>query len=153
MVKFNPEYNAIILGMLLSAADKMGINPVLLGRQTSRLLAPLLDGIFKQYIGRGPSSNPEQLLEDIKTIVKAGEISDPEGLELEYSENRFNMKVIECMYLDMANYGKTLGYNACPMCIAGVFFMGLVNSLGIGEVLDFTVENKENSCTLKIIVM
>ncbi len=153
MVKFNPEYNAIILGMLLSAADKMGINPVLLGRQTSRLLAPMLDDLFEQFIGKSLSSNDSEFLEDIKKIVKIGEISDPEKLELEISANCFTLKLADCMYLDMANYGKTLGHDSCPMCIAGVFMTGLISSLGIGEVLNFEAQNKENNCIVKLTII
>lgn len=153
MVKFNPEYNAIILGILLSAADKMGINPVLLGRQTSRLLAPMLDSIFQKFTGKTLSMNGEGFLEDIKRIVKIGDISDPEKLELEIVDSCFTLKLVDCMYLDMAKYGKIIGYESCPMCIAGVFMIGLFSSLNIGDVLNFKVENKDNSCIVKLVVI
>nr|MDO8082884.1 hypothetical protein [Candidatus Freyarchaeota archaeon] len=153
MVKFNPVYNAIILGILLSAAEKIGINPVLIGRQTSRLLAPLLDSLFKRFIGKTLSLNNGNLLEDIKKIVKTGEISDPEKLELTFSGNCVTLKLADCMYLDMANYGKTLGHDCCPMCIAGVFMTGVLSSLDTGEVLNFKVENKENNCIVKFAIL
>jgi hypothetical protein len=153
MVKFNPVYNAIILGILFSAAEKIGITPVLLGRQTSRLLAPLLDDLFKQFIGKTLSLNNGDLLRDIKKIVQAGEISDPEKLELSVSGNCVTLKLADCMYLDMANYGKTLGHDCCPMCIAGVFMTGVFSSLNVGDVLDFKVENKENNCIVKLTIL
>ncbi|MEX2723935.1 MAG: hypothetical protein Q6367_008580, partial [Candidatus Freyarchaeota archaeon] len=58
-----------------------------------------------------------------------------------------------CMYLDMAKYGKFIGHESCPMCIAGVFMTGLFSSLNIGEVLSFKVENKDNKCIVKLTVM
>jgi hypothetical protein len=70
MPEINSFYNAIVFGTLLSAADKIGLKPILLGRQASQILKPIIKNIAKTAIGKDPPKNIEEFLEDIKIIAK-----------------------------------------------------------------------------------
>jgi len=152
MPEINSFYNAIVFGTLLSAADKIGLKPMLLGRQASRILKPLIRDLAKLTIGKDLPSNIEELIEDLKIIVKNGGISDLEKLEMKFSENCLIVKSTDCMYIDMAEYGKSIGYGACPLCVLGIVVMSLIEALGFGYVADFKAETNGKNCVYKMII-
>lgn len=152
MPVINSFYNAIIFGTLLSAADKIGLKPVLLGRQASRILKPLIGNLAQMTVGKDPPSNMEELIEDLKTIVKTGGLSEPENLEMSFSENCLTSKSTDCIYIDMAKYGKSIGYEACPVCVMGIVVMSLISALDFGEVVNFKAESDGNTCVYKLVI-
>ncbi len=62
--------------------------------------------------------------------------------EGEYSGNNFEWKITNCMYQELADYGKSLGYNTCPICISALIASGLIGAMGLGEVGNINVEKK-----------
>jgi len=150
--ELNSFYNAVIFGTLLCAADKIGVKPMLLGRQAATILKPLLETLAKQALGKKPPSNMEELLTYFKEMGKTGGTSDPEKSETSFSENCLHSKVVNCMYLKMAEYGKSIGYTSCPLCATGILAMSLISALGFGEVSDFKVETSGNTCVTKMLI-
>jgi hypothetical protein len=152
------RYNAValstslIFGTLLSAADKMGIKPMLLGRQASKILAPILNLLAKQLHVNGTPSNLKELVKDIENITKS--FSSTLGMEIEvnFSGNSYTHKLTNCPYLEMAKFGKSIGYKTCPLCGQMIILMGAFSALDSVEVLDSKVENNENVCTVKILL-
>ncbi|WXG39392.1 MAG: hypothetical protein WED07_00925 [Candidatus Freyarchaeum deiterrae] len=63
----------LVFGTLLSSADKMGINPMLLGRQASKVLGTLMGNLRHQFIDRDPPKNIEGLLKNLETVGKSPE--------------------------------------------------------------------------------
>lgn len=153
MVRVNPVYNAICVGIIFSALDKIGVSLPLVARQASELLAPNLNDLLR-LIDMEPPKN----LEDVKKIIRdalkyIGEAENEEEkvmVEINFSDNALSMDVVNCMYLDMANFGKSLGYGACPMCITAVLLSALINALKAGTTSEVKVENNGNECYIKI---
>ena len=152
MPEINPLYHSLIFGTLMSALDNMGISPVLIARQTARILTPIIKDISKQAIGQAPSSNMETFIEQVKASVELGGLGDPKTFEINFSENVLSSKLSDCMYLNIANFAKSLGYDACPICSMSVTTMGTLSALGFGEVVDFKVECDGKTCLSKLII-
>jgi hypothetical protein len=152
MPQINSFYNAIIFGTLLSAADKIGLKPMLLVRQASKILKPLMGTLSQQINGKDPPSNMEELIESMKEVTKTGGLAEPDKVEMTFSGNCLSMKGTDCMYLDMCEYGKSIGYDACPVCVMGVVIMSTIGALGFGEVADFKVENSGKTCFAKMVI-
>lgn len=149
MSEMKDFFNAIVYCNVFSAAEKMGVTPVLLGRQAAKVLAPVIDGLFKQIVGSEP---PKTMDEFVKNIVKVGKDTGLYQIEIipDPSENVHKEKITNCIWTEMAKYAKTLGYSACPLCGIAVTIMGGIQALGLGEVNRFEAENNENVCILKI---
>ncbi|MGQ9721089.1 MAG: hypothetical protein ACUVXA_07180 [Candidatus Jordarchaeum sp.] len=149
MSEMKDFFNAIVYCNVFIAADKMGVTPVLLGRQGATVLAPVIDGLFKQIVGSDP---PKTMGEFIKNIEKLGKDTGLYQIEIiaDPSENAHKEKITNCIWTEMAKYAKTLGYNACPLCGIAVTIMGGIHALGLGEVNRFEAENNENVCILKL---
>ena len=152
MPEINSFYNAMVFGTLLSAADKIGLKPMLLGRQASKILKPVIETLAQKTVGKDPPSNVEELIENIKEVAKTGGLLDPSKFEANSSGNCLITKGTDCMYLDMAEYGKSIGYDACPVCVMGVLLMSTISALGFGEVVNFKVENSGKTCTNKFVI-
>jgi hypothetical protein len=139
----------LVFGTILSSADKMGINPMLLGRQSSKVLGPMIGNLAQQTINKNPPKTMEELVKDLETFVKGSDIFG-KGFELNYSGNTFSMKINECLWLEMCKYGKTIGYKACPLCSTMIIMMGLIEAMGISQVVGINVDNNEATCELKM---
>jgi hypothetical protein len=151
MPQINSFYNALIFGTLLSAADKIGLKPMLLGRQASKILKPLIGTLTQKTVGKDSPSNMEELIENLKKIAKTGGLAEPDKLEINFSGNCLSVKGTDCMYLDMCEYGKSIGYDACPVCVMAVVLMSIIGALGFGEVLDLKTENSGRTCFSKMV--
>lgn len=149
MSEMKDFFNAIVYCNVFLAADKMGVTPILLGRQASKVLAPVLDPLFKQIAG---NTSPKNIEEFIKTIVKVGKDTGLYQIEVEEdsNENMHKEKITNCIWREMAKYAKTLGCKACPLCGIAVTIMGAIYALGLGEVNRFEAENNDNVCILKL---
>nr|MDO8079154.1 hypothetical protein [Candidatus Freyarchaeota archaeon] len=143
-------YNSIVVCSLLSAADRIGLNPMVLGRQTATVLVPLLGDIFKKTLGKKPPSNMEELVKDIQEMMKDVGLADPERNEVSFSGNQLIMKSSDCFYREMAEFGKTLGYTACPLCALSIFLMGTIKALNLGQISSVKAEYDGTKCTMKL---
>ncbi|WXG41738.1 MAG: hypothetical protein WED07_13410 [Candidatus Freyarchaeum deiterrae] len=152
MTDVNPYHNAMIFGTMLCALDKMGIKPTLIARQTSAVLAPIIGGLSKQLLGKTLPSNMEEFLPQLQESLKTSGILNPKS-EISYSNGVLSSKIIDCMYLTMAGFGKSLGYKACPMCAAALILSSALKAINIAEVVDAQVENKEDTCIFKLKLM
>ncbi|WXG39645.1 MAG: hypothetical protein WED07_02225 [Candidatus Freyarchaeum deiterrae] len=152
MPQINSFYNAVIFGTLLSAADKIGMKPMILGRQASKILKPLIGTLAQKAIGKDPPSNMEELIEAIKEIAKNSGLTESNNLEMNFSGNCLSVKGTDCMYSEMAEYGKSIGYDACPVCVTGVVLMSIIGALGFGEVIDLKIENSGKTCLSKMVL-
>jgi hypothetical protein len=141
---------SLIFGTVLSAADKMGIKPMLLGRQASKIMAPIINELSKKLQDKKAPSNLKELVEDLEIINKSLSSIMNYEIETSFSNNCYTEKLTNCAYIEMAKFGKSMGYNACPLCGITIILMGGISALGIAEILDTKVENNENACTLKI---
>lgn len=63
--------NVSVCGSLLIALDRMRIKPALIGRQTARILIPIMNKIAKNYaeLGEVPKT-VDQFIIDFKTATK-----------------------------------------------------------------------------------
>lgn len=149
MSEMKDFFNAIVYCNVFIAADKMGVTPVLLGRQAATVLAPVIDGLFKQIVN---SDSPKTMEEFVKDIEKVGKDTGLYQIEImaDPSENVHKEKITNCIWTEMAKYAKTLGYKSCPLCGIAVTIMGGIHALGLGEVNRFEAENNENVCILKL---
>ncbi|MFB0562165.1 MAG: hypothetical protein ACETWM_13260 [Candidatus Lokiarchaeia archaeon] len=144
--------NSIVFGTLLRAADEIGLPPMLLARQTAKVLAVQLAGIQKQ-MGIKPHKTFEEFIEFFKNQMKdTPEMADPEKTEITLDGNTINERIVNCLYLsNMSQYAKTLGYQTCPICVSAVLMMASLNAQGIcGEFTDFKTETKGDTCFIKL---
>nr|MDO8079417.1 hypothetical protein [Candidatus Freyarchaeota archaeon] len=143
---------SLIFGTILSAADKMGIKPMLLGRQASKIIASIFGELSRQIQDKEPASNLEELIKDTENITKSFSSILNVGIEASFSDNCYTEKIIDCPYLEMAKFGKSWGYKACPLCGIMLIMMGSISALGFAEILDAKIENNKNTCVLKILI-
>jgi hypothetical protein len=109
MHEINPFYGAIFFGTILSALDKMGLNPQLISRQASGVLSQLFEGSAKQILGVKRPSTVEELITQIGMLKTSGKTEKPEH---SFSNGVITMKFVNCMYLPLNGYGKSIGYKA-----------------------------------------
>nr|MDO8080433.1 hypothetical protein [Candidatus Freyarchaeota archaeon] len=147
MREINPFYGAIFFGTILSTLDKMGLNPPLISRQASGVLSQLFDGPAKQVLGAKRPSTVEELMTQIEKL-KTSRTS--EKSEHSFSNGVITMKFVDCMYLPLNGYGKSIGYKACPMCAQALLLSASLKALNLGGVKDIQLENSENTCVLKL---
>lgn len=48
----------------------------------------------------------------------------------------------------MCKFGKSLGYNACPLCGVTIILMGVIEGMGLNKVMSISVDNNETICKL-----
>jgi hypothetical protein len=147
MREINPLIGASFFGTLLSALDKMGLNPQLISRNASGVLSKLFDGPAKQVLGEKRPSTVEELMTQIEKLKTS---RATEKSEHSFSDGVITMKFVDCMYLMLNGYGKGIGYKACPMCAQALLLSASLKALNLGEVKDIQVENNENICVLKL---
>lgn len=153
MPRWDSMANVLLCGSLLIALDKIGIKPALLGRQTARVLAPMMSDIAKNYAKREEvAKTMDQFILDFKTATKHINFLDRESFEMNYSGGILSMKVPDCMWLDMLNFGKSQGYKTCALCGVGIITTALISALNLGEVLDIQIDNNEKVCNLKFTI-
>nr|MDO8079413.1 hypothetical protein [Candidatus Freyarchaeota archaeon] len=149
MADMKDFFTGLVYGTILSSADKIGIRPMLLGRQSSKILGPMIGSLAQQFIGKEPPKNMQEFLKVLETIGKDTGVLGKE-FELSYLQNKFSLKIKECLWLEMAKYGKTLGYNACPLCGVAVMAMGILEAMNLSQVVGMDVENKDGKCQIKL---
>ncbi|MBS7248344.1 MAG: hypothetical protein QXN15_10730 [Candidatus Jordarchaeales archaeon] len=148
--QINPLYNAICFGTLLSALDKIGVSLPIVARQTSQLLEPLMSDYLRGLIGSNDlPKNLHEVKEVIEKLVSVGGIGET---KVEVSDNTLTVSGNDCMYIDMARFGRSLGYNSCPLCVIALMLIALVSVPKIGVVSDTTVTNNGNECCIKITI-
>ncbi len=147
MREINPFYGAIFFGTILSTLDKMGLNPPLISRQASGVLSQLFEGPAKQVLGAKRPSTVEELMTQIEKLKTS---RPSEKSEHSFSNGVITMKFVDCMYLSLNGYGKSIGYKACPMCAQALLLSASLKALNLGEVKDIQLENNENTCVLKL---
>ncbi|MBS7287792.1 MAG: hypothetical protein KIH01_03355 [Candidatus Freyarchaeota archaeon] len=144
----NPLYNAICFGTLLSALDKIGVSLPIVARQTSHLLEPLMKDFLKGFIGSNDlPKNLNEVKEVIEKLVDVGGIGET---KVEVADKMLTVSGKDCMYIDMSNFSRTLGYPTCPMCVISLMLVALVSVPKIGVVTDTIIETKGNECSIKI---
>ncbi len=149
MTQINPLYNAICFGTILSALDKIGISPPIIVRQTSELLTPMLKDILKLVgVEEELPKSMDEALRFIKGFLMRDKVM--EKLDWDVSEDTINLRATGCMFLDLANFGKTLGYKACPICIGVLMMCVFTSILKLGSMSKAEFENNGNECSIKI---
>lgn len=141
-------FNGLVFGTILSSADKMGINPMLIGRQSAKILAPMIDGLAQQFLGLPAPKNMEELLKELEILGKNFGVLGKE-FELNYTENKIELKVVECPWKEMSKYGKSIGYKACPLCVIEIMLMGAIEGAGLSQIFGFNLENSEATCKIE----
>lgn len=127
----------------------MGINPILLGRQSAKILAPLITSLAQQLLGMPAPKNMEELLKELEIFGKKFRVLGKE-FELNYSGNIFKTKIVECSWKEMCKYGKSIGYKACPLCIAMIMLMSVIEAMGLSQVFGFNLDNNDSVCEIKL---
>nr|MDO8081102.1 hypothetical protein [Candidatus Freyarchaeota archaeon] len=152
LTEINPLYNAIAFGTLLTSLDKLGLKPMLVARQATRILAPIIANLAKQIYGQEPSKNLAEFVENWKVMIKKTSLVDPDKSEISLADKVISMKLTDCMYQAMADFGKSQGYPACPLCIINLILLSLIKAQGIGEVIDFSSKKSETVCLVKMVI-
>lgn len=148
MREINPTHGAAFFGTILNALNRMGITPMLISRQASGLLSKLFEGPAKLILGEKRPSTVEELITQIKLKTSGAS----EKFEHSFSNGVITMKFIDCMYLPLNGFGKSIGYKSCPMCVQALLLSAALKTLNLGEVKDIQVENNENTCLLKLLL-
>jgi hypothetical protein len=151
MSDLNDMFNGIVFGTILSSADKIGINPVLLGRQASKVLAPLIENFAQQFLGVSAPKDMNELVKDLEIFGKKFGVLGKE-FELSYTGDSFKIKSVECPWKEMAKYGKTIGYKACPICVITIMVMATIEAITHSQVFGLKIENNESTCEVKILL-
>jgi hypothetical protein len=148
--KMDPLVDALIVGTVVSSLDKMGLNPMLLLRQASRVIVPIIGGVLKQAIGANIPSTLEAFCRVCDEMFKPAQTLDPDKSKTSYSNGAIDLKVVDCAYLTMADLGKSLGYKACPVCMQGFMLSAFLKAINLAEVEKFQVEYKGDTCFVKV---
>jgi hypothetical protein len=147
MREINSLYGAVFFGTMLSALDKIGLNPQLISRNASEVLSKLFEGPAKQVLGEKRPSTVEELITQIERLKTSKTSEKPEHY---FSDGVIKMKFVDCMYLVLNGYGKGIGYKSCPMCAQALLLSASLKALKLGEVKDIQLENNGNTCVLKL---
>jgi hypothetical protein len=142
-------FNGLVFGTLLSSADKIGVNPILLGRQSAKILSPMIDGLAQQFLGMTSPKNMEELLKYLEMMGQKFGILGKE-FELNCTGNIFKLKVVECPWKEMSKYGKSIGYKACPLCVITLMLMGAIEGVGLSQVFGFNLDNNDSVCKIEM---
>ncbi|MEM1717740.1 MAG: hypothetical protein QXF49_00130 [Thermosphaera sp.] len=152
MSLINPLYNAICFGTLMSAIDKIGIPLPLVARQASEILAPIVKDLAKTILGN--EKLPEKLSELMsfaKEVLERNGVA--EKIEMRITESQVKMRILRCMYLDVAGFSKTLGYSACPICLYVLMFAAALSAIKLAEVSKATFENNGSECNIELTLL
>ena len=148
--KIDPFIDALIFGTIVSSLDNMGLNPMLVVRQGSRVIAPIAGALYKQGIGQDIPKTLEELCRSVEEFFKIAQTADPDKSKLFYSNDVLTMKTVDCAYLTMADLGKKIGYKACPMCVQAFMLSGLVIAVNLAEIENFQVEHSGDTCIIEV---
>lgn len=149
-VEMDPFIDALILSTVMSSLDKMGLNPMLVARQGARIIAPTIGAGLQQTVGSHMPTSLEDHCKVSEDCFKAGQTADPDKTKVSCSDNVITMKVVDCAYLTMADFGKSLGYEACPICVQAFMESALTTAVKIAETESFQVEHSADTCIVKI---
>jgi hypothetical protein len=148
--KMDPLIDALIVGTVVSSLDKIGVNPMLMVRQATPIIALLSEASIKEAIGKNLPSTVEEYCKICEEMFRPAQTADPDNSKLFYSNGVINMKVVDCAYLTMADLGKSLGYKACPVCMQGFMLSAFLKAINLAEVEKFQVEYKGDTCFVKV---
>jgi hypothetical protein len=132
----------------MSALDKMGIAPDLLGRQTAAALAPVLQNLSKTF--GAPPKNINEYLAMFKVLAGTTGIADSQTMRTEIKDHSCHINLTNCMWQDIAGIAEKAGYKRCPMCIIGTLNIGFLKVFGFQETTRSVVEKKGNNCSLDL---
>ncbi|MGQ9722358.1 MAG: hypothetical protein ACUVXA_13665 [Candidatus Jordarchaeum sp.] len=147
MSEFKDFLTGLVFGTILRSADNMGVKPTLLGRQSAAVLGPIINDLAQKFIGKEAPKTREELLTDIETMGKVSGVLGKE-FEITHTQNTINIKVVECPWVEMGKYGKTIGYKACPLCGIIVLLMGALEAQNISRVVNISAVNNDTVCEL-----
>ncbi|MEM2146142.1 MAG: hypothetical protein QW279_12325 [Candidatus Jordarchaeaceae archaeon] len=148
--KLDPFIDAIFFGTVVISLDKMGLHPMLIARQAGREIVPTIGTSIRQLLGKNPPSTLEEHCKISETFFKYAQTADPDKTTVSFSNNTLNMNIVDCAFLSMADFGKKLGYKACPLCIQALMESVLTIAVEISDVENFQVEHNGNACVVKI---
>ena len=148
--KMDPLIDALIISTVVSSLDKLGLNPMLVVRQATPVVALVVGPVIKQAIGQNLPSTIEELCKIGEEMLKPSQTADPDRTTLSYSNGVITMKTVDCAYLTMADLGKSLGYPACPLCMQGVMLSTYIKAVDLAEVENFQMEYKGDICVIKV---
>ena len=146
----NSMINAIPYYAMMTALDKMGIAPDLLGRQTSVALKPILQDLSKALASGQMPKNINEFFEMFKAIVGVTSIADADTIRTEVKDRSCHINLSNCMWQDIAGVAEKAGYKHCPMCIIGTVITGFLKVFGFQETTRSKVEKKGNSCSVEL---
>ncbi len=149
MADFKDVLTGLIFGTVLKSADNMGVKPILLGCQSAKVLGPIIATLSQQFIGKAPPKDMNELMTDMETMAKVSGVLGKE-FEMSYTGNTVKMKTVECPWLEMAKYGKSIGYKACPLCGIMILLIGAIEFVNTVQVSDVNVDNNETVCQLTV---
>ena len=149
----NPMFNALGLCAVLSSMDKMGVNPNLIARQTSKVLGPVLAEFGKMTLGDKNlhASNMDEFMKGLKMAVSIGGLGDPESLKVSQSDGACTFTWSDCGLKDMSTAAKLFGYDNCPLCLPGVIVAGLIDVWHVTDFLYVKVEKNGNTCSIHLL--
>ncbi len=148
--RLDPFIDALIFCTVVGSLDKMGLNPMLLARQAGREMESTIGASIKRLLGVNPPSTLEEHCKISEAFFKPAQTADPDKTKVSCSGNVIIMEIVDCAYLTQAELGRSLGYNACPLCIQAFCESALTKAVNIAEIESFQVERNKDTCTVKI---
>jgi hypothetical protein len=147
--QLNPIFNSIIYFAMMSAMDRIGIDPGLFARQTATAISP----IMKTVAGTLGLKLPESL-QDYASLQgefdQMDDIPESERTKVAFHDGTVTLKIHNCALLDVSNYAETVGYKRCPVCLISAVNIGLLKALRLAETKDFKVEKNGAECTITL---
>jgi hypothetical protein len=147
--KMDPLIDALIVGTVVSSLDKIGVNPMLMVRQATPVIA-LAEASLKEAIGKNLPKTMEEYCKFCEEMFRPGQTADPDKSKISYSNGFINMKVADCAWLTMAELGEGLGYKACPLCMQAFMLAAFTRAVKMAEVENFQVEHSGDTCIIKL---
>jgi hypothetical protein len=149
--QIDPMISAIPYYALMTAMDKVGINPGLLSRQTSTAITPIMRGIMENFLGVDQLPKTlNEFFEMEKSFFKIGNICDAEKMQVTCKDGTSVVKILDCSLKEVANFAKSAGYKQCPMCIVGALTIGSIKAMNLGDIKNFKVEKNGDCCTISL---
>jgi hypothetical protein len=146
----NPLFNAVSYYAIMSAMEKMGIDPALLSRQTSHALAPLMKDMCETFLGRNMPKNLPEYFEVEKMLFRMGGVCDPEKVEVALKDRTSTMKLQDCGLQGVNSLAEAAGYPQCPVCMVGAMTIGTLRAMNLAEIKNLDVKRQGNVCSIRL---
>jgi hypothetical protein len=145
----NPMFNSVIYYAMMSAMDKIGINPALFARQTATAISPIMKHVSTALGFKLPESIND-FAELLSQFDDMDGVPDQKKTRVTSDKGVITLKICNCAFSDVSGFAESVGYKHCPVCLIGAVSVGLLKALSITETEDLEVQKEGPSCTINL---